>query len=178
LYAIASNGDFFGTGMMKYNEKMLYKNFMKTIEIPPIAKLDAELILDIKFYSRFLAIYISKMKKDWAKIDSDMNGKVMKKAQDDYALKNILKWSNDVERRNKHMKKHTEHNDSINDGLCEVQKESYREKVKKKVKKKRKKRYRKLWGNCVPLSKYKGKISINQEMVLDRRERRYEEEKY
>jgi hypothetical protein len=41
LYAIASNGDFFGTGMMKYNEKMLYKNFIKTIEIPPIAKLDA-----------------------------------------------------------------------------------------------------------------------------------------
>jgi hypothetical protein len=31
IYAIASNGDFFGTGMMKFYEKMLYKNFMKTI---------------------------------------------------------------------------------------------------------------------------------------------------
>jgi hypothetical protein len=76
------------------------------------------------------------------------------------------------------MEKHPEHDDSINDGLCEVQKESYRDKVKKKVKKKRKKRYPKLWGNCVPLSSYKGKILINQEMVLDRRRRRYEEEKY
>jgi hypothetical protein len=52
------------------------------------------------------------------------------------------------------------------------------DKVKMKVKKKRKKRYHKLWGNCVPLDKYKGNISINQEMVLDRRRRRYEEEKY
>jgi hypothetical protein len=33
LYAMASNGDFFGTEMMKFNEKMLYKNFLKIIEI-------------------------------------------------------------------------------------------------------------------------------------------------
>jgi hypothetical protein len=48
---------------------------MKNIEIPPIAKLDAELIFDIKFYSRFLSIYVAKMKKEWAKIDEDMRGK-------------------------------------------------------------------------------------------------------
>jgi hypothetical protein len=101
----------------------------------------------------------------------------MKKARDDYDYKNILKWSNETEKRKKHMEKHPEHDNSINDGLCEVQKETYRDKVKKKVKKKIKKRYRKLWGNCVPLSSYKGKISFNQEMVLDRR-RRYEEEKF
>jgi hypothetical protein len=177
LYAMASNDDFFGTRMNAFNEKMLYKNFLKVVEIPPIAKLDAELMFDIKFYARFLAIFISKMKKDWAKIDSDMNGKGMKKAQSDYDYKNILKWSNETDKRKKHMEKHPEHDDSINDGLCEVQKESYRDKIKKKVKKKRMKRYRKLWGNCVPLSSYKGKISINQKIVLDRR-RRYEEEKY
>jgi hypothetical protein len=34
LYAIASNGDFFGTGMMKFSKKMLYKNFLKIIGIP------------------------------------------------------------------------------------------------------------------------------------------------
>jgi hypothetical protein len=31
---MASNGDYFGTGMMKYNEKQLYKKFLKVIEIP------------------------------------------------------------------------------------------------------------------------------------------------
>jgi hypothetical protein len=84
LYEMASNGDYFGTGMMKFNEKMLYKNFFKVIEVPPIVKLDAELMFDIKFYARFLAIYLSKMKKDWARIDSEMSGKGMKKAQTDY----------------------------------------------------------------------------------------------
>jgi hypothetical protein len=70
LYAMASNGDFFGTGMMKFNEKMLYKNFFKVIEIHPIAKLDAKLMFDIKFYARFLAIFISKMKKILTRLTS------------------------------------------------------------------------------------------------------------
>jgi hypothetical protein len=64
LYAIASNGDLFGTGMTTYNEKALYKKFRKVVELPPIAKLDAELMFDLKFYSRFLAMYVAKMKKD------------------------------------------------------------------------------------------------------------------
>jgi hypothetical protein len=64
LYEMANNGDYFGTGMMKFNEKKQYKNFLKVIEIPPIAKLDAELLFDVKFYARFLAIYLAKMKKE------------------------------------------------------------------------------------------------------------------
>jgi hypothetical protein len=91
LYPMASNGDYFGTGMMKYNEKQLYKKFMKVIEISPIARLDAELVFDIKFYARFLAIYLSKMKKDWIKIDKDRSVKGMKKASMDYKKQNILK---------------------------------------------------------------------------------------
>jgi hypothetical protein len=67
LYSMGSNGDYFGTGMMKYSEAQLYKNFLKVIEIPPIARLDAELTFDIKFYAIFLDIFISKMKKDWEK---------------------------------------------------------------------------------------------------------------
>jgi hypothetical protein len=119
------------------------------------------------------------MKKDWAKIDEDMNGRGMKKAKDDYEMKNILKWDRAMEERKKHMEKHPKDDDYINDGICETNKELYRDKIKKKVKKKRmKKRYRKLWGNCVPLIKYRGSLSINQEMVLDRRKRRYEKEKY
>jgi hypothetical protein len=139
IYAIASNGDFFGTGMMKFNEKMLYKKFIKSIEIPPIAKLDAELLFDIKLYSRFLAIYISKMKKDWAVIDEDMNGKGMKKARDDYEVKNILKWDQETRKRRKHLEKHPEDDDQSNDGLCEVCQEIYKEKVMKKAKRKKRK---------------------------------------
>jgi hypothetical protein len=118
------------------------------------------------------------MNNDLAKIDSDMNGKGMKKARDDYEIKNILKWSKETEKRNKHMKKHPEDDDSINDGLCEICRELYKDKIKLKVKKKRKKRYRKLWGNCVPLDKYRCNLLINQERVLDRRKKRYEAEKY
>jgi hypothetical protein len=62
LYAIASKGDFFGTAMMGLSEKQLYKKFFKTIEIPTIARIDVELIKDIQFYSRFLAIFVSKIK--------------------------------------------------------------------------------------------------------------------
>jgi hypothetical protein len=46
--------------------------------------LDAELLFDIKFYARFLAMYVAKMKKEWPKNDLGMNGKGMKKAQADY----------------------------------------------------------------------------------------------
>jgi hypothetical protein len=49
------------------------------------------IMFDIKFYARFLAIYRAKMKKEWARIDSEMSGKGMKKAQKNYELRNILK---------------------------------------------------------------------------------------
>jgi hypothetical protein len=178
LYAMASNGDYFGTGMMKFNEKMLYKNFLNVIEIPPIAKLDAELMFDIKFYARFLAIYLSKMKKDWARIDSEMSGKGMKKAQVDYVYRNILKWDSETAKRNNYLKKHPECDDSVNNGLCETCKEVYKDKMKKRFQKKRKKKYRKLWGICVPLSNYKGSLTISQKLVQERRRSRYEEERY
>jgi hypothetical protein len=146
------------------------------IEIPHIARLDVELLMDIKFYSRFFAIYVSKMKKDWARIDNDLSGRGMKKARDDYELKNILRWSRETEKRNKHLSKHPEDDDQVRDGMCEVSKQMYKEKIQKQKKMRRKKRYRKLWGNCVPLSNYKGCFIINQEMVLDRRRRRYQED--
>jgi hypothetical protein len=175
---MASNGDYFGTGMMKFNEKRLYRNFLKVIEIPPIAKLDAELMFDIKFYARFLATYLSKMKKEWARIDSEMSGKGMKKAQLDYELKNIEKWEKQRLKREKYLEKHPECDDSVKDGLCESCKEVYKDKVKNRFQKKRKKRYRKLWGNCVPLYNYKGRLNVSQELVRERRKIRYEEEKY
>jgi hypothetical protein len=83
IYVMASNGDFFGTAMMRYNEKQIYKKFLKVVDIPLITRLDAELMLDFKFYARFLALYVTKMKRDWTKIDKEMSGKGMKKAQID-----------------------------------------------------------------------------------------------
>jgi hypothetical protein len=177
LYAIASNGDLFGTGMTTYNEKMLYKKFLKVVEIPPIAKLDAELMFDLKFYSRFLAMHVAKMKKDWVKIDEDMNGRGMKRAQVDYEMKNIQRWSQDVEKRKRHLEKHPEDDDQAIYDKCETCAEVYKEKVLKKAKRRRKKRYRKLWSNSVPLVRYKGCLFINHEMVSERREKRYQEEK-
>jgi hypothetical protein len=35
---MASNGDFFVTAMMRYNEKQIYKKFLKVIDIPPIVR--------------------------------------------------------------------------------------------------------------------------------------------
>jgi hypothetical protein len=115
------------------------------------------------------------MKKEWARIDEDMNGKGMKKVREDHEMKNILRWNRETKARNKHLKKHPEDNDQELDCMNEISKLSYKEKTQKKAKKKRKKRYRKLWGNCVPLNNYKGIFIIDQEMVLDRR-RRYQED--
>jgi hypothetical protein len=42
--------------------------------------------------------------------------------------------------------------------------------------KSKKKRFRKLWGNCVPLSNFKGQLFIDRDMVLDRRKKRYEQD--
>jgi hypothetical protein len=116
------------------------------------------------------------MKKDWVRIDEEMNGKSMKKAQLDYELENIEKWSQEVKKINKHVEKHTEHDFRVQDGSCLSGKEVYKEEVRWEKKKKRKKRYRKLWGNCVPLSNFKGHLFIDREMVLDRRKKRYEED--
>jgi hypothetical protein len=76
------------------------------------------------------------------------------------------------------LKKHPECDDSVNDGLCETCKEAYKDKVKRRFQKKGKKKYRKLWGNCVPLSNYKGRLTISQELVQERTRSRYEEEKF
>jgi hypothetical protein len=62
------NSNLFGMSMMRFNEKQFYKKFMKLIEIPALGHHDTELIFDIKFYARFLALYPSKMKKGLGQI--------------------------------------------------------------------------------------------------------------
>jgi hypothetical protein len=86
-----------------------------------------------------------------------------------------VKWDKETVKRNNYLKEHTECDDSINDGLCKTIKEVSKDKVKRRFQKKRKKKYRRLWSNCIPLSNYKGRLSISQELVQERRSR-YEEE--
>jgi hypothetical protein len=57
-----------------YNEKQLYKKFLKVIEIPPFGRLDSDMMNDLKFYTRFLSIYAAKMKKDWVKENKGYEG--------------------------------------------------------------------------------------------------------
>jgi hypothetical protein len=73
LYAMASNNDLFGTAMMRYNEKQLLKKFLKVVEISPLGLLDYELKLDLEFFARFLALYVTKMKRDWVKKDEEFS---------------------------------------------------------------------------------------------------------
>jgi hypothetical protein len=60
---MASNSEIFGTVMLRYNEKQLYKKFLKVMKSPPLGRLDSSLMNDMKFYTRFLAMLTTKMKK-------------------------------------------------------------------------------------------------------------------
>jgi hypothetical protein len=62
---MASNSDLFGTALMRYHEKQLYRKFLDVMEILPLGHVDYELKLYLKFYARFLALYTSKMKREW-----------------------------------------------------------------------------------------------------------------
>jgi hypothetical protein len=82
LYSMAANSELFGTGLTRYNEKQLYKKFLKVIEVPRLARLDVSLLEDFRFYARFLAIYASKMKKDWVKKDRNFFGDGLKERKE------------------------------------------------------------------------------------------------
>jgi hypothetical protein len=53
LYSMAANSELFGTGLTRYNEKQLYKKFLKVIEVPPLARLDVSLMEDFRFTPGF-----------------------------------------------------------------------------------------------------------------------------
>jgi hypothetical protein len=116
------------------------------------------------------------MKKDLLKIDADIIGKGMKRAQEEYNNRKILKWEREAMRRKKYLGKHPECDDSMKDGLCMTCKEVYKDKENKRFQKKRKKKYKRMWGNCIPLSDYKGTLLVSQELVQVRRKKRYEED--
>jgi hypothetical protein len=69
--------------MTRYREKQLYKKLLKVIEIPPFGRKDLNLKQVIRFYARFLGMYVSKMKKDWVKLDRNFHGTGMKQRIED-----------------------------------------------------------------------------------------------
>jgi hypothetical protein len=71
---MANNSEFIGTAMFRFNEKQLYKKFLKEIEIPPLSRLDSSLMNDLRFYARFLSLFAAKMKKDWVRKDKGYEG--------------------------------------------------------------------------------------------------------
>jgi hypothetical protein len=81
---MASNSDLFGTRMMRYREKQLYKKFLDVIEIPPLGQLDSSLVQVIKFYPRFLVIYTAKMKRFWVQKVQNYHGKCLKHISEDF----------------------------------------------------------------------------------------------
>jgi hypothetical protein len=116
------------------------------------------------------------MKKDWVRIDGNMNGQGRRNENISYELKLDQECSNQVEEINNYVLEHPECDYRINDGSCLSSKAVFKNQVRGKKRKKKKKRFRKLWDNCPVLRDFKGRLSISQEMVLDRRKKRYQEE--
>jgi hypothetical protein len=105
LYAMASNSDLFGTSMMRYIDKQILKKIFKVFEIPTLDHLDFELRLDLEFYSRFLALYVAKMKRDWIKKDEEFSGRGPKNYKRECWRKRILKIDADYARARDKFKK-------------------------------------------------------------------------
>jgi hypothetical protein len=74
LHTMASSSDLFGTAVKRFSERQLLKKFLGVIKIPPLGHLDFELKLDLEFYARFLALYVTRMKRYWLKKDEDFSG--------------------------------------------------------------------------------------------------------
>jgi hypothetical protein len=67
--------------MTCYKEKQLYKKFLKVTEIPALGRLDLDLMHDLQFYARFLARYVSTMKKDGVRKDNNFHGTGLKQKE-------------------------------------------------------------------------------------------------
>jgi hypothetical protein len=57
---------------------------MDVIPASPGDLLDARLTNDIKFYARFLAFYVSEMKKDGVKRDHNFNGRSLTESKEEW----------------------------------------------------------------------------------------------
>jgi hypothetical protein len=162
---MAANCDMFGTGMMRFNEDQLYKKFLDVIDVPPLLYENSDLMFHIRFYARFLSIYVAKMKLDWANREQSFKGKAIQEE----CLRQIKERMMIEDAWHKYvLKKCNNDEKAFKRGF-----ESYTDKFIKrnhcKVRKKKDVEITKVWRNCIPLSDYIGKESINLEYVICRR---------
>jgi hypothetical protein len=170
LYSMAPNSKLFGTGLTRFNEKQLYKKFLKVIEVPPLARLDTSLMEDFRFYARFLEIYVIKMKKDWVKKYESFFGEGLKERREKQKDVQFKKdWAN-YKKRIEDEKKFIEIREP---GL---DRDFYDKEVSWQATKKRKKSFKKLWRNTIPLTLYRGTLEVSYEFVKRRRKEREKEE--
>jgi hypothetical protein len=125
--------------------------------------------LDLEFYARFLALYISKLKRDWVKKDEDFSCRGPKKYYDECWTKRTLKTD---AKYKKNLKKFEKHPEYFEPSFEDVTQDAMR-KLEKRARMKRKKKSFKLWNNCIPLSEYSGNQNINCQYMIKRRELRY-----
>jgi hypothetical protein len=141
--------------MMRFHEKQLYKKILH--------------VVDLRFYARFLALYASKMKREWIRKDEDFSGGGLKKYVDSCWTKRLIKNEAEYKKMLKKLEKHSE----IYELGCESATDYYPSKWQKGVGKKRKKKYKELWKETISLKEYEGKMQIDQTYVLKRRKIRY-----
>jgi hypothetical protein len=95
LYAVASNCNLFDTGMFRYTEKQIFKKCLKVVPVPLRGYLDTRIMEDIQFYARFLAVYISKLKKVQVKRDKSFDSSSLignREAWVENKAEKLVKW--------------------------------------------------------------------------------------
>jgi hypothetical protein len=166
---MGSNSEFFGTAMTRYKEKQFYKKLLKVIEIPALGRLDMDLMQDLQFYVRFLAMYVWKMRKDWVPKDNNFHGTGGKqKDLDFYNCKLRKNRKNMIE--DESLKKNIP-NVVFKDGML-----TFIMKRKIGLSRRNGKKWKNLWANTISLKDYKGKFDIDLNYIINRREARYKEE--
>jgi hypothetical protein len=142
------------------------------IEIPPIDHLDASLKHDLKFYARFLAIYVCKMKRDKVHKDQCYQGENFKSEIEEWSEKlrekywrNECKWIMRRENSSKLDMQGYENFTSL-----------YHKKKNVMIAKKRRKKEKSLWLKTIQLDSYISKLFIYKKAVLEHRISRYKSE--
>jgi hypothetical protein len=75
---MAYNRNLFGAAISRYNGKQLYKKFTTLIPISPRSCLDKIFIVDLKFYTVVLIMYVVKLKGFFILKDYNFEGTIKK----------------------------------------------------------------------------------------------------
>jgi hypothetical protein len=172
LYSLAANQDLFCTEMFRYAEAQLYKKFMDVIPILQRGYLDSRLMNGIRFYARFLAIYILEMKINCVTRDKNYLDRSLIKQLEDYKEYRERQYEKNTKKWKKREKKHPwlKYTD-CNDFAKKYFKRKGRKYNKKRIKQKS------LWENIVQLGfKSEDRKNIDLKFVYESKMKRYEKE--